>query len=91
MALLPVAPERPAGAAARSPFLVGQMLVAGPGMVDPRFARTVVYLVAHNGDGAMGLVLNRSLGEGPLKALLLGFGVEDANVAGAVRLQYGGP
>jgi putative transcriptional regulator len=39
--------------------LRGQLLVAGPGLVDPNFRRTVVLLGEHGEDGAMGLVLNR--------------------------------
>lgn len=40
-------------------LLDGQVLVAMPGMADERFARSVVYLCAHSGDGAMGIVVNR--------------------------------
>jgi putative transcriptional regulator len=40
-------------------FLDGQLLVAMPGMADPRFARSVIYLCAHSEDGAMGLILNQ--------------------------------
>jgi putative transcriptional regulator len=39
--------------------LRGQLLVAGPGLYDPNFRRTVVLLGEHGDDGAMGLVLNR--------------------------------
>ncbi len=35
-------------------YLTGQLLIAMPGMADPRFARTVVYVCAHNEEGAMG-------------------------------------
>lgn len=41
-------------------FLKHQFLIAMPHMDDPRFARTVVYLVEHNEHGAMGLVINRT-------------------------------
>ena len=34
-------------------------LIAMPQMADPRFAQTLIYLVEHNQDGAMGLVVNR--------------------------------
>jgi putative transcriptional regulator len=37
----------------------GQLLVAGPGLLDPNFWRTVVLIVEHTDDGALGLVLNR--------------------------------
>lgn len=87
-----VAAERRQVRAAPPPVpLAGQLLVASPTMSDPRFAHTVIYMVAHDGDGAVGLVVNREVGEGSLKALLRGFGVEDADVAGSARLQYGGP
>src|SRR5829696_6938826 len=42
-----------------SPYLDGQILVAMPGMMDERFARSVIYICAHSTEGAMGIVLNR--------------------------------
>lgn len=41
--------------------LKGQYLVAMPGMGDDRFRDTVIYLVGHTDEGAMGLVVNQSL------------------------------
>lgn len=40
-------------------FLNGQLLIAMPGMADGNFTRTVVYICAHSGEGAMGIVLNQ--------------------------------
>lgn len=37
----------------------GQLLIAGPGLIDPNFWRTVVLIVEHSEEGALGLVLNR--------------------------------
>lgn len=37
----------------------GQLLIAGPGLVDPNFWRTVVLVVEHSEEGALGVVLNR--------------------------------
>ena len=37
----------------------GQLLVAGPALLDHNFWRTVVLVVEHNDEGALGLVLNR--------------------------------
>jgi putative transcriptional regulator len=39
--------------------LKGHLLVATPMIGDPNFERTVVLLLEHNEDGALGLVLNR--------------------------------
>ena len=37
----------------------GQLLVAGPRLIDPNFQRAVVLIVEHSSQGALGLVLNR--------------------------------
>lgn len=41
------------------PWLKGRLLVAGPTLADPNFFRTVLLLLEHNEDGALGVVLNR--------------------------------
>lgn len=76
---------------AASPYLTGQLLVATPRMGDPRFSHTVIYVIAHDRDGAMGVVVNRMIGEGPLKNLLEVFGVDAGRAQGSARLHYGGP
>jgi putative transcriptional regulator len=40
--------------------LKGQLLIAGPTLVDPSFRRTVVLVGEHTDDGALGVVLNRA-------------------------------
>ena len=35
------------------------LLVAAPGLLDPNFRRTVVYLIEHRERGSLGVVLNR--------------------------------
>lgn len=37
----------------------GRLLVATPSLTDPNFARTVVLLLEHGAEGALGVVLNR--------------------------------
>jgi putative transcriptional regulator len=39
--------------------LRGQLLIAGPSLVDPNFWRTVVLVGEHSDEGALGVVLNR--------------------------------
>ncbi|HEY1836227.1 MAG: YqgE/AlgH family protein [Rhizomicrobium sp.] len=40
-------------------FLEGKLLIAMPGMSDPRFEKTVIFMCAHSGEGAMGLIVNK--------------------------------
>jgi putative transcriptional regulator len=42
-----------------SESLRGSLLIASPALIDPNFRRSVVLVVAHDEDGAVGLVLNR--------------------------------
>ena len=42
--------------------LQGKLILAAPAMQDPNFARSVVLVIKHDGDGALGLVLNRPTG-----------------------------
>lgn len=39
--------------------LTGKLLIAMPGMGDPRFAHSLIYMAAHSAEGAMGLMVNR--------------------------------
>ena len=42
-----------------SAFLSGQMLIAMPGIGDPRFERALILVCAHDGAHAMGIAVNR--------------------------------
>ena len=89
---------RPAGTASQNGAtppqpggLAGQFLVAAEEMGDPRFVRTVILVIRHDATGAMGLVVNRPVGEAPIARLLEGIGLDGTGVRGDVRLHYGGP
>ena len=41
--------------------LSGHFLIAMPAMTDPYFARSVTFICEHNQDGAMGVVINRTI------------------------------
>lgn len=41
--------------------LKGHLLVASPQLLDPNFVQTIVLMVQHDKDGALGLVLNRPM------------------------------
>ena len=67
--------------------LRGQLLIAGPTLVDPNFARSVVLILEHSEEGAMGLVLNR-----PVEATVDEAAPELAEVVDGEQLLFqGGP
>lgn len=74
-----------------SRYFAGQLLIAMPTMSDPRFARTVVYMCAHNEDGAMGLVVNRLVESLNFPDLLAQLGIESGLLSDEIRIHFGGP
>ena len=74
-------------------YLTGQLLVAMPAMRDPRFARTVIYMCVHNSEGAMGLVINRSVGSIKFRDLLEELDLQSTPVDDSrlPRIHFGGP
>jgi putative transcriptional regulator len=72
-------------------YLSGQFLIAMPAMSDPRFERTVIYLCAHNSDGAMGLVINRLVESLTFPDLLSQLGIESGTAPDKIRVHFGGP
>jgi|SRR5215471_1335162 len=71
--------------------LQGQLLIAAPSLGDPRFAHTVVLMVRHDQEGALGIVINRPLGERSIASLLEGTGEDVAGIEGSLRIFFGGP
>jgi len=72
-------------------FLDGRILIAMPGMQDPRFAKSLVYLCAHSSDGAMGLIVNKRADKLKLKDLFSKRGIPIGKVMGLAPVHYGGP
>ena len=71
--------------------LVGQVLIASPKIADPRFQRTVILIVRHSKDGAVGITINRPIGEHSLASLLAMLGENGSSVEGDVQIFAGGP
>jgi putative transcriptional regulator len=72
-------------------YLAGQLLIAMPQMTDLRFAHAVIYLCAHNADGAMGLVLNKGVERPSFPDLLKQLKIEPAEDADPINVLFGGP
>lgn len=71
--------------------LTGKVLIAMPGMSDPRFARSVVLICAHGDEGAMGLVVNRPLEGLDFTDLLKQLEIDATPQARHVAVRFGGP
>jgi len=81
----------PGEAPADDRSLQGQLLIAAPGMTDPRFRRTVIVMLRHDASGALGVVINRPAAERPLATLLAAAGMSADGVEGSITIHYGGP
>ncbi len=86
-AALPTNPDE----APAPPSLVGQLLVAAPSMGDPRFERTVILIVQHSQSGALGIVINKPIGETSLASVFEALGQKGGDLPGDVRVFSGGP
>ena len=72
-------------------YLTGQLLIAMPQMADARFARSVVFICAHNEDGAMGLVVNKLIGSLSFADLMEQMDIALSDDAEPIRVHFGGP
>ncbi len=74
--------------------LTGKLLIAMPGMGDPRFEKSVVFLCAHSPEGAMGLIVNKPIPDLAFADLLRQLGVRGPEAGAALpakRIHFGGP
>jgi putative transcriptional regulator len=71
--------------------LTGKLLIAMPGMGDPRFEHAVVFICSHGADGAMGLIVNKPMNDVRLSDLLQQLEIQPQFGAGNARVRFGGP
>lgn len=72
-------------------FLEGKLLIALPGMPDPRFEGSVIYMCAHSEEGAMGLIINKPIEGLSFRELLDRLDLKPAGKAPDVPVLFGGP
>ena len=74
-------------------YLTGQLLVAMPGMTDPRFERAVIYMCVHSMDeGAMGLIVNKPLPDVRFDDILQNLKIKPvSNDCARIQVHRGGP
>lgn len=71
--------------------LTAKFLIAMPGMGDPRFDRSVVFLCSHTAEGAMGLIVNKPKSDLRFFGLLDQIGIARGPAAREIRVHFGGP
>lgn len=71
--------------------LSGQLLIAMPGMGDPRFEKSVVFLCAHSAEGAMGLIVNKPTPDLALDDLLDQLDIDRGVGSKGIGVFFGGP
>ncbi len=78
-------PSLPAG------FLGGKLLIASPGIGDPRFDRSVILMCDHSAEHAMGIVLNKQVEGLRLPEVFEQLGVETTDETIDRPVLLGGP
>jgi putative transcriptional regulator len=71
--------------------LTGKLLVAMPGMGDPRFDQAVIYITAYSQEGAMGLIVNKPVPGLDLSDVLAQLDTDTAAASGGLGVHMGGP
>lgn len=71
--------------------LTGKLLIAMPGIGDPRFEHSVVFLCSHSDEGAMGLIVNKTAPGVQLGSLLDQLEIVAGTDAAALPVRFGGP
>lgn len=75
--------------------LTGKLLLAMPGMGDPRFHKAVIFICSHDRDGAMGLVINHALPGIDMSELLEQLNIKPdggvKNITDDIPVMSGGP
>lgn len=72
-------------------YLPGQLLIAMPGIEDPRFSESVIYLCAHSEDGAMGIVVNKVIDSLKFSQLLQQMDISGNHHRLNLEIHFGGP
>lgn len=72
-------------------YLEGKLLLSMPGMGDPRFDRSVIYICTHNKEGAMGLVINSEVDNLTFAQLLDQLDIDCTPPIPEIPIHAGGP
>jgi putative transcriptional regulator len=86
-----MARRRPLPPKSNESFLEGKLLIAMPGMSDPRFEKSVIFMCAHSAKGAMGLIINKPIDGLSFRELMGQFNIGMTADGSDTPILYGGP
>lgn len=72
-------------------FLEGKLLIALPGMADPRFEKSVIFMCAHSDEGAMGIIINRAIDGLKFRELMAKLELDVTPETPDMPILFGGP
>jgi putative transcriptional regulator len=72
-------------------FLEGKLLIAMPGMPDPRFEKSVIFMCSHSAKGAMGLIINKPIDGLSFRELMSKFNIGVTSDRQNTPILFGGP
>ena len=72
-------------------FLSGKFLIATPSMSDPRFHKSVIYMITHKSEGAMGIVINQPIVETKINNIINNEELKNNSNIDSIPITYGGP
>jgi putative transcriptional regulator len=72
-------------------FLEGKLLIAMPGMPDPRFEKSVIFMCAHSAKGAMGIIVNKPIDGLSFRELMSKFKIDVTADKPDTPILFGGP
>lgn len=72
-------------------YLAGQLLIATPLIDTGSFQKSVVFVFAHNADGAMGIIINQPLELVRFSSLVEGLELDKDQMQSNMPVYYGGP
>ncbi|MDN5785684.1 YqgE/AlgH family protein [Pseudorhodobacter sp.] len=71
--------------------LTGKLLIAMPGMADPRFESSVILICAHSANETMGLIINKPINDLDFTALLKQLKIPELPESRGISVHFGGP
>ncbi len=71
--------------------LKGQFLIAMPKLLDPNFRQSVTCITEHTAEGAVGIIINRIIGQVNSRIIFEELGIEYHSQAENIPIHIGGP